>query len=101
MAMSCGVVRRCGWYLALLRLWYRLAATALTQPLAWESPCAVGVAHKTKKANNGISRNFRGGKLIILKFSNTKGIEKKYFVELKIALNFQQPTSGRTDISEI
>ena len=33
---------------ALLWLWYRLAATALIGPLAWEPPCAVGAALKTK-----------------------------------------------------
>ena len=35
--------------LVLLWLWYRLAATALTQPLAWELPYAAGVALKVKK----------------------------------------------------
>ena len=30
-------------------LWLRLAATALTQPLAWEFPYAVGVALKRPK----------------------------------------------------
>ena len=33
-AVSCGVGYRCGLYLALLWLWYRLATTALIQPLA-------------------------------------------------------------------
>ena len=32
--------------LALLRLWCRLAATALIEPLAWEPPYAMGVALK-------------------------------------------------------
>ena len=39
--------------LALLWLWYRLAAVALIRPLAWEPPYAVGVAlNKSKKQNN-------------------------------------------------
>ena len=32
----------------LLRLWYRLAAIAPIQPLAWELPYVVGVAIKRK-----------------------------------------------------
>ena len=36
--------------LALLWLWYRLVATALIRPLAWELPYAVGTALKKKKA---------------------------------------------------
>ena len=35
--------------LALLWLWRRLAATAPIQPLAWEPPCALGVALKRQK----------------------------------------------------
>ena len=35
--------------LALLWLWYRLAATAPIQPLAWEPTCAVGMALKRPK----------------------------------------------------
>ena len=49
--VSCGVGRRCGSDLALLWLWHRLEATALIQPLAWEPPCAVGVALKRQKKN--------------------------------------------------
>ena len=48
-AMSCGVVRRCSSDLVLLWLCYRLAAAALIQPLAWELPCAEGMALKSKK----------------------------------------------------
>ena len=33
----------------LLCLWCRPAATALIQPLAWESPCAASVALNSKK----------------------------------------------------
>ena len=35
--------------LALLWLWQRLAATAMTQPLAWKPPYAVGAALKQQK----------------------------------------------------
>ena len=48
--MSCGVVCRYGSDLALLWLWCRLAATALIRPIAWEPPCAEGVALKRQKA---------------------------------------------------
>ena len=47
--MSCAVGHRRVSDLALLWLWHRLAATALIQPLAWEPPCAVGVALKSQK----------------------------------------------------
>ncbi len=40
--MDCG--HRDGSDLALLWLWRRLAAVAPIRPLAWELPCAVGVA---------------------------------------------------------
>ena len=43
-AISCSVGRRFGSDPALLCLWCRPPATALIQPLAWEPPCAVGVA---------------------------------------------------------
>ena len=36
--MSCGVGPRRGSDLALLWLWYRLAAVALLRPLTWEPP---------------------------------------------------------------
>ena len=47
--MSYGVGCRCGLDLELLWLWHRPAATALTGPLAWEPPYAVGVALKRQK----------------------------------------------------
>ena len=47
--MSCGVGRRHGSDPALLWLWYRLAATALIQLLAWEPPHAAGGALKRQK----------------------------------------------------
>ena len=51
--MSCGVGHRRGSDLALLWLWYRLAAAALIQPLAWEPPYAVGMVLKRQKEKEG------------------------------------------------
>ena len=47
--MSCGTGRRCGSDLVLLWLWWRPAATAPIQPLAWETPYATGTALKERK----------------------------------------------------
>ena len=47
--MSCGVGCRCGLDPAWLWLCCRPAAAALIQPLAWELPCATGVALKRPK----------------------------------------------------
>ena len=46
--MSCGAGRRHSSGPLLLWLWYRAAATALIQPLAWELSYAMGVALKIK-----------------------------------------------------
>ena len=46
---ECGVSRRCGLDPALLWRWCRPAAVAWIGPLAWEPPCAAGVALKSKK----------------------------------------------------
>ena len=60
--MSCGVGRTHGSDPMLLWLWCRLAATAPIRPLAWESPCATGVAiektkrHAKKKIQNQTNR---------------------------------------------
>ena len=51
--MSCGVGHRCGLDPMLPWLWCRPAATALIWPLAWELPCATGVALKKVKKKNG------------------------------------------------
>ena len=47
--LCCGVGHRLGSDPALLWLWRRLAATAPIRPLAWELPCATGVALKRQK----------------------------------------------------
>ena len=46
-ATNCGIGLSCGSDLGLLWLWHMLAAVALI--LAWEPPCAVGVALKRQK----------------------------------------------------
>ena len=45
--MSCGIALRHGLDPALMWLLCRPAAVALIQPLAWESPYAMGVALKS------------------------------------------------------
>ena len=53
--MSCSVDRLCRSDLALLWLWYRLAAAALIPPLAWEPPYAAGAAlNRQKKKKLGM-----------------------------------------------
>ena len=47
--MNYGVGHRQSSDLALLWLWPRLAATALTRPLAWEPPYTAGAAQKRQK----------------------------------------------------
>ena len=48
--MSCGVGRRRGSDAMLLWFWCRPVPTALTRPLAWEPPYAMGAAlEKAKK----------------------------------------------------
>ena len=49
--MSCGVGCRHGLELAWLWLWLWPVAAALTRPLAWEPPHALGVAQERKKKN--------------------------------------------------
>ena len=51
-AVSCDVGRRFSSDLSWLWLWPRPAAVALTQPLAWELPYAVGAAIKSNNNNN-------------------------------------------------
>ena len=58
-AMSCGVGRRHDQDLALLWLWFRLAARAPIQPLAWETPYAVGAALKRPKKKRKRKKNER------------------------------------------
>ena len=55
--MSCGVGRRCGLDPVLLWLWFRLAAAALIQPLAWEPPYALDEALKSKQASKQANKN--------------------------------------------
>ena len=48
-AMNCGIGRRHNSDLALLRLWYRPAAAAPIQPLAWKRPYTVDAALTTPR----------------------------------------------------
>ena len=52
--MSCGVGHRHGSDPTVLWLWRRLVPTAPIGSLAWESPCAVGVALLKKKKTKKI-----------------------------------------------
>ena len=56
--MSCGVGCRSGSDPELLWLWCSLAATALTEPLAWEFPHASGASPKKKKSVISFSSNW-------------------------------------------
>ena len=56
--MSCGVGHRCGLDRALLWLWYRLAAIALIQPLAWEPLYTTDVALKRQKTYTHKKKRF-------------------------------------------
>ena len=47
--MNCGVGGRCGLDPALLWLWYRLAAAALIEPLAWKLLYVAGAAIERNK----------------------------------------------------
>ena len=53
--MSCGVGRRYSSDPQLLWLWYRLAAAALIQSLAWELLYASGAALKSKNKIKKVS----------------------------------------------
>ena len=54
LALSCGVGHRHSLDPALLGLWYRPAAVALIQLLAWERPYVTGAALKTNQSVNTI-----------------------------------------------
>jgi len=60
-AMSCGVVCRCGLDPELLGLWGRLVATAPIRPLVWESPYAMGEALENTKKRKKERKRERGG----------------------------------------
>ena len=56
--MGCGIGHRRGLDLVLvwLSLWYRLAAAALIQPLAWELPDPAGAALKTQQQKKEVTK---------------------------------------------
>ena len=68
--MSCGVGGRRGSDLALLQLWHRPVAIALSRPLGWEPPYAAGAAlkrhthtHSKKQINTTIYQKVNTGQL--------------------------------------
>ena len=58
--MSCGVGCRHGSDSKLLWLWWRPAATAPIQPLAWEPPYAAGAALQKKKQKKKTKQKKKG-----------------------------------------
>ena len=71
--MSCGVGHRCGSNLALLWLWYRLAATALFGPLGWEFSYAMGMALKRQKKKKKVKAS-RWKEVVCLRERKMQGI---------------------------
>ena len=71
--MSCGVGHRCDSGMALLWLRCRLAAIAPIRPLAWEPPCAMGVALKTKKKS-------------LIDYGKKQQIQQKKHIKLRLLL---------------
>ena len=69
--MSCGVGHRHGSDLAWL--WRRLAETALTRPLAWEGPYAMGATLKRQKTKKIIIKE-EGSVCTV--FLNLRGLRK-------------------------
>ena len=65
--MSCGVGHRHGSDPTVLWLWRRLVPTAPIGSLAWESPCAVGVALLKKKRQKKLEfmKNVHSASLIV------------------------------------
>ena len=59
-ALSYSVARSRGWDPMLL--WYRLAAVAPVQPVAWELPYDMGAALKKKKKKNSAFSKFVEGR---------------------------------------
>ena len=75
--MSYGVGHRRGLGLVWLWLWYRLAATARIRPLAWEPPCAAGVALKGQKDQKKKKKKKKKKKVELEKGGIRKGEEIK------------------------
>ena len=61
--MSGGVGHRHGLDPALLWLWHRVAAVALTGPLAWEPPYASGAALKSKNKQKELDGHIRKNRI--------------------------------------
>ena len=89
--MRCGADCIYGLDLALLWLWYRLAAAAVIQPLAWEFPYTIGVVLKSKGRKKGW---VEGGRKMELEESGS--LTPGYTTKLR--LSKQYDASTKTDI---
>ena len=76
--MSCGVGRRHGLDPSLLWLWRRPAATAPIHPLAWELPCAAGVAQEMEKKKQNKTQQE------ISKYLEIKHTSKQFMVQEEV-----------------
>ena len=77
--MSCGVGCRCGLDPAWLWLCWRPAAAALIQPLAWELPCATGVALKRAK-----KEEMKSPRVMVFKNQNNWGnVNNNHLFDIK------------------
>ena len=74
--MSCGVGCRGGSDPKLLWLWHRLVTTALTGPLAWEPPYAMGAAQEM--ANKQTNKQKKNKTDIALSSGALKSLEVTY-----------------------
>ena len=67
---------------ALLWLWYRLAATASIQPLAWELPYAAHLVLKSKRKQNKKTPK----KTLIIKIHQNAGSQTEFLLK-HLAIN--------------
>ena len=81
--MNCAVGCRRSSDSALLQLWRRLAATAPIQPLAWETPYALGAAQEMEKKDQKKMLNESGMKWNSCLFPN---LREKAFISSKLRM---------------
>ena len=96
--MSCGVGHRHGSHLAWLWLWYRLVATALIGPPAWEPPHAVGTAleetkRQKKKKKKEETRTFYSSTHILNTHRDTNWAKMCKFLTASESTKFLQNTT--------
>ena len=65
--MNCGVGHRHGLDPMLLWLWCRLAAVSPIRALAWEPPCAMGVALKAKNNDDDDDDNNNNNNIEVMR----------------------------------